>query len=182
MLKSVILQQELISQGRQSLWALSVTLNFSQPRSVLFYTSFDGNKPCTLLNMGLKGFFSDTHTYICICIYICLKSFAHCLLCGFISWLNICSLLALSICCLLYWVLADENTKSRLAFGKAGRAFPLLPPGYCQFLVRWQFLAVSPQMLANTRSIWYQSSYSLLFREWKWVSARNRANLGANLW
>lgn len=71
MLKSVILQQELISQGRQSLWALSVTLNFSQPRSVLFYTSFDGNKPCTLLNMGLKGFFQiHTHTYMYMSLYM----------------------------------------------------------------------------------------------------------------
>lgn len=64
MLKSVILQQELISQGRQSLWALNVALNLGQARSVLFYTSFDGNKPCTLLNTGLKGFFSYLYTYI----------------------------------------------------------------------------------------------------------------------
>lgn len=70
-LKSVILQQELISQGRQSLWALSVALNFSQPRSVLFYTSFDGNKPCTLLNMGLKGFFHIyTHTSMYMYLYM----------------------------------------------------------------------------------------------------------------
>lgn len=64
MLKSVILQQELISQGRQSLWALSVALNLGQARSVLFYTSFDDNKSCTLLNMGLKGCFSYLHTYM----------------------------------------------------------------------------------------------------------------------
>ena len=69
MLKSVILQQELISQGRQSLWALSVALNFRQPRSVLFYTSFDGNKPCTHLNMGLKSFF-HMYTDIYVSVYM----------------------------------------------------------------------------------------------------------------
>lgn len=68
-LKSVILQQELIPQGRQSLWALSVALNFSQPRSVLFYTSFDGNKPCMLLNVGLEGF-SHVYTHIYVFVYV----------------------------------------------------------------------------------------------------------------
>lgn len=74
-LKSVILQQELISQRRQSPWALSVALNFSQPRYVPFYTLFDGNKPCTLSNTGPGGFFSYKNSYtthilcVCVCVF-----------------------------------------------------------------------------------------------------------------
>lgn len=71
-LKSVILQQELISQGRQSPWALSVALNFSQPRYVPFYTLFDGNKPCTLSNTGPGGFFHiQIHIQLIFCVCVC---------------------------------------------------------------------------------------------------------------
>lgn len=71
-LKSVILQQELISQRRQSPWALSVALNFSQPRYVPFYTLFDGNKPCTLSNTGPEGFFHiKIHIQLIFCVCVC---------------------------------------------------------------------------------------------------------------
>lgn len=71
-LKSVILQQELISQRRQSPWALSVALNFSQPRYVPFYTLFDGNKPCTLSNTGPRGFFHiQIHIQLIFCVCVC---------------------------------------------------------------------------------------------------------------
>lgn len=101
-LKSGILQQELISRGRQSLWALSAAaLSFSQPRSGHFSPLFDGNKPSTLVNTALRGFSlicANTHT----CAFACLESFAHFSLGGFVSWLSICSLPVLGIPCLLY--------------------------------------------------------------------------------
>ena len=75
-LKSVILQQELIFQGRPSPWALSVALNFSQPRYVPFYTLFDGNKPCTLSNTGPRGFFHiQIHIQLIFCVCVCVCVF-----------------------------------------------------------------------------------------------------------